>query len=355
MSDRRRSQARTALPSHGEELLPSVSVDSYNLELRDDDEAFLGDRVNKRAFREMIDSLRKALRKTGDDPLGKKPSDELGKSEIDNLLYEGDPESAGVIHGAIEEFANELAFVIRRFLKVKAWRDTQRISVGGGLRASRVGELAIGRAAVILRSDEIPIEMVPCQHDPDEGGLIGALHLAPAWMFEGYDAILAADIGGTNIRAGVVEHRLKQASDLSKAAVSMFDTWRHADDKPSRTQAVERLIKMLRRLITRAQKGRIRMAPFIGVGCPGRIEPDGSVDRGAQNLPGDWESENFNLPDCLQERIPKIGRHATAVLMHNDAVVQGLSEVPYMRDVKRWGMLTIGTGLGNAHFTNRGD
>ncbi len=39
--------------------------------------------------------------------------------------------------------------------------------------------------------------------------------------------------------------------------------------------------------------------------------------------------------------------------MHNDAVVQGLSEIPYMRDVKRWGVLTIETGLGNARFTNR--
>jgi hypothetical protein len=41
------------------------------------------------------------------------------------------------------------------------------------------------------------------------------------------------------------------------------------------------------------------------------------------------------------------------VLMHNDAVVQGLSEVPFMQDVKHWGILTIGTGLGNARFTNR--
>jgi hypothetical protein len=39
--------------------------------------------------------------------------------------------------------------------------------------------------------------------------------------------------------------------------------------------------------------------------------------------------------------------------MHNDAVVQGLSEVPRMADVRHWGVLTIGTGLGNAAFTNR--
>jgi hypothetical protein len=36
-------------------------------------------------------------------------------------------------------------------------------------------------------------------------------------------------------------------------------------------------------------------------------------------------------------------------------VVQGLSEVPFMQDVRRWGVLTIGTGLGNARFTNRAE
>ena len=40
------------------------------------------------------------------------------------------------------------------------------------------------------------------------------------------------------------------------------------------------------------------------------------------------------------------------VLMHNDAVVQGLSELPFMRDVKRWAVLTVGTGLGNASYSN---
>jgi hypothetical protein len=30
-----------------------------------------------------------------------------------------------------------------------------------------------------------------------------------------------------------------------------------------------------------------------------------------------------------------------------------LSEVAAMQDVSRWGIFTIGTGLGNARFTNR--
>jgi hypothetical protein len=34
-------------------------------------------------------------------------------------------------------------------------------------------------------------------------------------------------------------------------------------------------------------------------------------------------------------------------------VVQGLSELPFMSDYTRWGILTIGTGLGNARFTTR--
>ena len=66
-----------------------------------------------------------------------------------------------------------------------------------------------------------------------------------------------------------------------------------------------------------------------------------------------WKSSKFNLPASVVEAIPQIGEHDTAIVMHNDGVVQGLSEVPFMQNVKRWGVLTIGTGLGNARFTNR--
>ena len=55
----------------------------------------------------------------------------------------------------------------------------------------------------------------------------------PAWMLTGHDGILAVDIGGTNIRAGVVELRLKKAADLSKAEVWKSELWRHADDEPN--------------------------------------------------------------------------------------------------------------------------
>jgi predicted NBD/HSP70 family sugar kinase len=116
----------------------------------------------------------------------------------------------------------------------------------------------------------------------------------------------------------------------------------------------KRLVKLLKELIAKADKEDFRLAPFIGIACPGVIERDGSIEKGAQNLPGNWESSKFNLPASLVEAIPQIGAHDTFVVMHNDGVVQGLSEAPFMQDVKRWGILTIGTGLGNARFTNRG-
>jgi hypothetical protein len=351
--------AETAtLPSiaeHGASRLPSVEVDSYNIELKDD-EGFIGDRASKGAFRQIIENWRKPLRKTGDDPFGDQLSDDIPKKTLDGLLSKGDAEAAGILQGAIEDFSQELALVIRRYLKTKSWKDTECIVIGGGFRASRVGELVIGRTEVILRADKVDVDLVPIRNDPDEAGLIGAVHLAPKWLFKAHDAIIAVDIGGTNFRVGVVQLNLKRAPDLSKAEVWKFEVWRHADEKKlDREDAVKKLVDMSEELIGKARKEGLVLAPFIGIGCPGIITRDGAIERGAQNLPGNWESSKFCLPGEIHEAIPKIGEDDTAIVMHNDAVVQGLSEVPFMHDVKRWGVLTIGTGLGNARFTNRND
>jgi hypothetical protein len=346
------SKAAPPLMGHGAGRLSAVEVDTYNLGLKDDD-GFLGDRACKGAFIEILDDLRKPLKKLKADPLGDTPTAELGRKELDAALTGGDPDAVGLMQGAVEAFAQELAFVAGRFLKSKGWRETERIVVGGGLSDSKYGQLAVARAGVLIKGEGIKIDLQPIRNHPDEAGLIGAVHLAPPWIFEAHDSILAVDIGGTNIRAGVLDINLKKARDLSKVQVWKRDLWRHADDKPSRTETIERLCTMLTKLIRQAEKEGFKLAPFIGIGCPGAIEADGSIAEGAQNLPGNWESQRFNLPRALIEAVPTIGDHETVVLMHNDAVVQGLSEVPFMRDVERWGVLTIGTGLGNARFTNR--
>lgn len=342
----------TPLLAHGGKVLSLVSVDAYNAEMRSP-EGFLGDRASRRAFQAILDDWRDRVSRAGDDPLGEEPSEAISKKQLDKVLAEGDGEAAGVIHGAIEEFAQEFAQVIRRLLKLKDWQGTEALVIGGGFRTSRIGELAIGRTSVLLKAGGVDLDIKPIRNDSDHAGLIGCIQLVPAWILAGHDSILAVDIGGTNMRAGIVELRRKKSEDLAQAAVGHFELWRHRDDDPEREDAVQRLIDMLSGLIKRAEKEGANLAPFIGIGCPGVIEADGSIERGGQNLPGDWEHKSFNLPEKLCAAIPKIGDHETVIVMHNDAVVQGLSEVPTMREYEHWGVLTIGTGLGNARFANR--
>src|SRR6516162_5667693 len=300
---------------HGASRLPSVEVDSYNIELKDEN-GFLGDRASKGAFQAILDVWRKPLKKSGDDPFGNKSSESISKKELDRILVSDDVEAAAVLHSAVEDFAQELAGVIRRFLKLKAWSNTEHIIVGGGFRQSRLGELAIARTNIILKANGTKTDISPIRFHPDEAGLIGGVHLAPPWILEARDAILAIDIGGSNIRCGVVE----------------------------------RVLNMLRDLIAKAEAEGLKLAPFVGVACPGIINDDGTIEKGAQNLPGNWESSRFKLPEAIAESIPEIDGHDTVVSMHNDAVVQGLSEVPFMKDFRHWGILTIGTGLGNARL-----
>jgi hexokinase len=242
---------------------------------------------------------------------------------------------------------------VRRFLRLKEWRDCERIAVGGGFQASRVGATAVGRAALLLKDDGVPLTIDVIHNDPDHAGLIGTAYLLPPWMLKGHEAMLALDIGGTNIRAGVVEFKLKKSTELAGAEVPNLEHWRHADEDPKREDVVKRIVDMLETLTAWAEKNEKKLAPVVGIGCPGVIQDDGTIARGAQNLPGNWESSKFNLPKSIRENIAAIGKHETIVIMHNDAVVQGLSEIPYYRDCQRWGVLTIGTGLGNAVYCNR--
>jgi predicted NBD/HSP70 family sugar kinase len=344
---------RPTLPTHGAATLPSVTVDSYNLELEDAD-GFIGDKARRDAFREALDAWRKHHKSvSGEDPLGDSKTADISKKQLDELLASGSVEASGIVLSAIEDYAQALFTVLRRFLKHKKWAGTEAIVFGGGFRASRIGELAIGRAGALLKADGLAVDLELIEHHPDEAGLIGAAHLLPAWMLDGYDAILAVDVGGTNIRAGIVELRLGKAMDLSAARVAESHLWRHADEKVSRTETIEHLAELLQALIKSAKKEKLSLAPVVGIGCPGIIEADGSIARGAQNLPGNWESSRFNFPVAVTESIPQIGDHETMIVMHNDAVVQGLSHLPRAQKRKQWGILTIGTGLGNARYSTR--
>src|SRR5437870_13422536 len=151
------------------------------------------------------------------------------------------------------------------------------IVVGGGYGVRRVARISTARTEIMLKAEHFKVDLVPIRFHPDDAGLIGTLHLAPSWIFEAHDGILAVDIGGTNIRCGVVETCWKKAPDLSKAKVWKSELWRHADDEPTREGAVKRLVRMLKDLIAAAETEGLKLAPFIGIACPGVIDEDGAI------------------------------------------------------------------------------
>lgn len=337
---------------HAAVHLPGLRIDSCNLALRDPDgDGFLGDRASQTAFRRYLDARRRRHFTGKRDPFGRIATDSIAKREIDLVLVGGDADAAHLVHAAVEDHAHQLAGVVRAFLATEEWRGVRRIVIGGGFPGSRVGALSVRRAARLLKLQRSGVDLCLLRHDGDDAGLLGWVPLAPASTHR-HDAFLAVDIGGTNIRCGIVAPRLDTRADGARAKVLERSQWRHAGDTPDRDEAIERMAAMLNGLMAHARTLRLRLAPFVGIACPGQIDIDGRIEHGAQNLPGDWEADDFDVASALGARLDRIGRSAPRVLLHNDAVVQGLSERPRMSGVMRWGVLTIGTGLGNASYTN---
>lgn len=336
---------------HGGLRLRGVRVDTYNLTVRDESgDGFVGDRASETGFFEILDRLRRRER-TGRDTFGGKRGPNTDKSALDRALHGGDVDSAHLVHLAVEEYAQHMVRLVRFYLAQPGWEGVERIVMGGGFPDKTFGGLAMRRTQRMLKNQRVPAELHILTQDPDEGGLIGWVHAVPQAIIRSHDAFLAVDIGGTHVRCGIVEHAMRRASDGSKSQVLDRMQWRHGDDEPSREELVRRIAGMLNALAAEARTLGIRLAPLVGVACPGRVDEDGGLPQGTQNLPGDWDPP-FHLPRALSALLDRIDGKAAAVLMHNDAVIQGLGDAHLMQDVERWAVLTIGTGLGNAAYTN---
>ncbi|HEX2116662.1 MAG TPA: ROK family protein [Alphaproteobacteria bacterium] len=324
-----------------------IRISGYGAKLPDPDKegAFLGDRVSGRAFVKLfLKHCRKCKIKV---------EKKLSEGDIDRLLEDGEPAEERATRDVAVEFGDRLSEVIKTFLKWRYWRNTERIVIGGGMAARHVGDIAIHAAQSRLMKDYPGLELERIHHHPDEAGLVGSAHLIPPSRLAGKDGLLAVDIGGSKVRAGIVEFGARKSGLLADARVWRVEVWRHAKARASQRKMIKVMAEMLSSLNEEAEKAKFRLSPLVRVGVPGEIDKDGYILSGAQNLPGNWEDERFNLPLELSAKLPKIGGEKPSVSIHNDAVVQGLAELPFMRDVKRWGILTIGSGLGNAHFVNR--
>lgn len=337
-----------AMP-HGAADLPVARVESHSLEIREDG-GFLGDKASETAFRELLDLWRDRLADARSTPFGEGPTEEIERDDLDEALTRpSDPDEAEALDRALDAFADDLAGVLDRFLHVPSWAGVERIVCGGGLQSSRVGVEAVRRAERRLRVRGHSVALRSLHHEPDDGGMIGWAHAAPRSVLEGGEAFLAVDIGGTNLRCGLVA----LGAGGEGPQVVHREKWCHADDEPSREEVVDHLTTLLLDAVTEAERRGLRLAPFVGLGCPGLVRPDGTLAGGVQNLPGDWTEDGFCLPEHVRLSLPEIGGRPTVIRLHNDAVIQGLSEWPFMRDVNRWAAVTIGTGLGNCAFRNR--
>jgi predicted NBD/HSP70 family sugar kinase len=325
-----------------------IRISGYGAKLPDPDREghFLGDRVSGRAF---VKLFYKHCRK-----IHLKVDNDLSESAIDHLLEDGDAAEERAVRDVAVEFGDRLAEVIKAFLKWKYWRNTDRIIIGGGMAARHVGDIVIHAAQARLMKPHPGLELDRIHHHPNEAGLVGTVHLIPPSRLNGKDGLLAIDIGGSKIRAGIVEFGARKSGLLADARVWRIEVWRHAKARASQRKMIKVMVEMLCALIDEAEKAKFRLSPLVRVGVPGEIDEEGYILSGAQNLPGDWADERFNLPMELTAKLPKIDGEKASVSIHNDAVSQGLAELPFMRDVDRWGILTIGSGLGNAHFVNRG-
>jgi predicted NBD/HSP70 family sugar kinase len=324
-----------------------ITISGYGAKLPDPDKdgAYLGDRVSGRAF---VKLFQKHCRRCKIDVERK-----LSEGDIDRLLEDGDAEVERAVRDVAVEFGERLAEVIKTFLKWKYWRKTDRIVIGGGMAARHVGDIVIHAAQARIMKPYPGLELERIHHHPNEAGLVGTVHLIPPSRLQGKDGLLAIDIGGSKIRCGIVEFGERKSGLLADARVWRVEVWRHAKARATRRKMINKMVEMLCALIEEAEKAKFRLSPLVRIGVPGEIDAEGYILSGAQNLPGDWEDERFNLPMELAAKLPKIGGETASVSIHNDAVAQGLAELPFMQDVKHWGILTIGSGLGNAHFTNR--
>ena len=142
--------------------------------------------------------------------------------------------------------------------------------------------------------------------------------------------VLALDIGGTKLAAGVVTG---DGRVLSRAVIPS-----HAEEGP--WAMIERHVELGRQVVADANIEWPRLAG-VGIACGGPLDPDAGVILSPPNLPG-WD--RIPLTDAVSERL-----HLPAVV-ENDATAGALAEWWYgagrSRDVDDLVYLTISTGVG---------
>jgi glucokinase len=142
--------------------------------------------------------------------------------------------------------------------------------------------------------------------------------------------VLALDIGGTKLAAGVVTG---DGRVLSRAVIPS-----HAEDGP--WSMIDRHVDLGRQVVDEAGVPWSQLTG-IGIACGGPLDPAGGIILSPPNLPG-WD--RIPLTDAMTERL------GLPAIVENDATAGALAEWWYgagrSRDVNDLVYLTISTGIG---------
>jgi glucokinase len=140
------------------------------------------------------------------------------------------------------------------------------------------------------------------------------------------DAAIAVDLGGTNIRAGVVNRTGELSSYRSVRTAARGGVY----------AVVDQIVQLVEQVL---EDYGSRLTAGIGVVAPGPLEPRSGIVRFAPNLAG-WE--NVPLSRLLEERLE------LPVILGNDGNCAALGEAMWgaARDVDNLIYLALGTGLG---------
>lgn len=133
--------------------------------------------------------------------------------------------------------------------------------------------------------------------------------------------IIGVDIGGTNIKAGIVSGNKVIKKIILKTG-------------KTKKEALDNIIKSIEILYTKDVKG-------IGIGCPGPADYEKGIITGTPNLP----LKGVNLKKIISQKFKK------KVLMENDANCFALAEAIRLKN-KNLVALTLGTGIGGGIIIN---
>jgi len=137
---------------------------------------------------------------------------------------------------------------------------------------------------------------------------------------------IGVDLGGTNLRAAVVDSAGKMLHRESVTACF--------ENGPLRV--VNSIVEIVERMRARGAGDQLR---GVGIGVPGFIDMDAGVIVGSANLPG---FQGFPVRDEIQQRL------GTPILLENDANAAALGEmwIGAGKNVRDLILLTLGTGIG---------